>query len=102
MNVTLYYGYTKTDINNTLVTFTNITNSTQTQLYHISTNRSTNYYWRICANDNESHWENMTLEFTTEGLSLPIPQRNGLAIAALVFAMFSFTFVFILLRRKKR
>ena len=65
MNVSLYYGPSLDNTNTLLDNYSNIDNSTLTALLFTASARSTNYYWRINANDGDTE-TNLTLKFKSE------------------------------------
>ena len=104
MNVSWYYGTALTNCNTLLGTDTNFSNSTQTELYHTANTRSTNYYYRVQANDG-NNYVNDTFTFKTEGYiggGGTFPNNGaplGIAAGALIFGILGFM---IAIKRKRR
>ena len=104
MNITWYYGLFEGDETILLGTDTNITNSTQNELFFIASGRATNYYWRVHVNDGAEHI-NETFNFKTEGYGMGggqlISDGNGMG-AALLIGGISFVLLLFIIIRKRR
>ena len=99
MNISIFYGSEGLE-NILLYSNSNITNSTQNALNYNASNRATNYYWRIMANDG-SFWLNETYAFKTEGYTGHLIKNNNFAIIGILLGFFALIFV-LLFKKKKR